>query len=1039
MELQVYECKNCGAGLDITKSENGIVQCKSCKSVFTIPKKEVSPAALSFLRLGEHDLDTGKFDDAFTAFKKAAEYDKDEPEAYWGMALAEFKVRYIKDIVNNRLQPICYEFTDKEFVKNKNYLAAVNCATEKQRNIYESKAQEIDYIRSAFLQLKQSELDYDCFICVKVSRLDAEQTDSTKKNWTDDAYNADAIYDLLKRSGFNPFFSEREIRGRSGADYEAMILYALYTSETMIVVCSNEEYLRTPWVQNEYSRFKSLVNNKEKENDALTIVFNKNSIERLPGDNHGRIQGIDYSRREAALEIVKFVESHTPLARAKKEEEKRKRDAQAEEIKKQIEAQKQAQKSLEEQLKNLNTSAATIGAAPTVTSLLTRAKLELSENNFEKGKEYFDKVLDSDPNNASAWFGLMLVDYRCTSYEELLNKISATNNVKFPEYEYLFNLNENKNYKLARRWADEELAQKLDAIDKACADRIAKMVNCEKIDPAAKFFFETVTKTDALNARAWYDLMLIECGCASGNELLSKIENTDNIENFEYLFTLKESPNYVNAKKYAEKDLAKTLQTISEAVSSRINELLNNEPVNQNAELFYKMVAKYDNVNAKAKWVLFLIDYGVSDEKYFIARLNSQLYANIIENENFISALRYAEGELKNRIQKFKAEIESPVIWWNSFLREFDANDENFIVNSITDKMLIEISASSNLFLAEKFANISDEKLAKRILNFRNCLKSAPVYWKLFLNDYNASSAKQIYSMVTEENAQIILSNCNFTVAMNVATDDFKTKLENFKQEVLNIQQKLKKERQCRERNRRIKKVIKHISYFLPLIIELIVVMCIDELSFISLPFYQLMPLQSKISFFSILGLGLIFQIVSCFGKGHPQQAMFAQITSFVIFCVMQYAFGNCNLSVITVWGLALINPVALFLSCLLGYLDLNDEKLILIYLPVALITLGLNCYHIGFFYLASEEPVIWLDITHIIICLIIGAVALATSVVVDFMPTRWIICLVGFVFIVLMTLIWSFPQVFIGIGIAIAVIFVLVIIGVIIYFVKFA
>ena len=293
--------------------------------------------------------------------------------------------------------------------------------------------------------------------------------------------------------------------------------------------------------------------------------------------------------------------------------------------------------------------------------------------------------------------------------------------------------------------------------------------------------------------------------------------------------------------------------------------------------------------------------------------------------------------------------------------------------------------------------------------------------------------------MVTEENAQIILSNCNFTVAMNVATDDFKTKLENFKQEVLNIQQKLKKERQCRERNRRIKKVIKHISYFLPLIIELIVVMCIDELSFISLPFYQLMPLQSKISFFSILGLGLIFQIVSCFGKGHPQQAMFAQITSFVIFCVMQYAFGNCNLSVITVWGLALINPVALFLSCLLGYLDLNDEKLILIYLPVALITLGLNCYHIGFFYLASEEPVIWLDITHIIICLIIGAVALATSVVVDFMPTRWIICLVGFVFIVLMTLIWSFPQVFIGIGIAIAVIFVLVIIGVIIYFVKFA
>ena len=35
--------------------------------------------------MGEHDLDTCKFDEAYTAYKKAAELDPNEPEAYFGM------------------------------------------------------------------------------------------------------------------------------------------------------------------------------------------------------------------------------------------------------------------------------------------------------------------------------------------------------------------------------------------------------------------------------------------------------------------------------------------------------------------------------------------------------------------------------------------------------------------------------------------------------------------------------------------------------------------------------------------------------------------------------------------------------------------------------------------------------------------------------------------------------------------------------------------------------------------------------------------
>ena len=82
-----FKCKTCEAQLTALAEEaqNGLVTCPYCKNVWTIPKKETSPAALSFLRMGEHDLDTCKFEDALSAYQKAAELDKEESEAYFGM------------------------------------------------------------------------------------------------------------------------------------------------------------------------------------------------------------------------------------------------------------------------------------------------------------------------------------------------------------------------------------------------------------------------------------------------------------------------------------------------------------------------------------------------------------------------------------------------------------------------------------------------------------------------------------------------------------------------------------------------------------------------------------------------------------------------------------------------------------------------------------------------------------------------------------------------------------------------------------------
>ncbi len=434
--MQEFICKNCGASLDLSQAENGVIKCGFCRSVFTVPKPVTSPASLNFLYMGEHDLDACNFDGAYTAFKTAAELDLNEPEAYFKTALAEFKVQYIKDAVNNCLQPICHEITDKEFTQNKNYLRALELASPAQRVQYERMGDDIDYIRKTFFELKKAGVKYDCFICVKV-------TDDNTKMRTSDYKDADDIYFELKGKGYRPFFSERELRNVTGADYEARILYALYSAECMLVVCGNEEYLQTPWVKNEYTRFLKLIGDDEKESDSITLVFSGLPIEKLPG-KRGRIQAINLNQLNAFERIVSFVETHTPEARKRREEEKL--------IKERREAESERKlQELEERLRNMQ-SAPVQPSAPAGNSsanmFLVLANQFLSSGDFANAKTYFTTVTAADNYNAEAYWGLFLTGMKVSDED----KIPLFSAIDFDDV----------NFKKARYYAGEQLKSRIE-------------------------------------------------------------------------------------------------------------------------------------------------------------------------------------------------------------------------------------------------------------------------------------------------------------------------------------------------------------------------------------------------------------------------------------------------------------------------------------------------------------------------------------------------------------------------------------------------
>lgn len=452
-ELLFEKCKNCGAPLNIGRAENGVLECEYCGSTFTVPKEETNKGAIEQLKIALNELDLCRFEGAFSAYQKAAELDKDEPEAYFGMALAEFRVQYLKDHLKHRLQPICHAVTEKKFTENKNYLHALLLATNEQKAEYERRAAEIDYIASEFYRLKEQGVKYDCFLCVKV-------TDDETGMRTADYKYADDIYFSLRGKGYKPFFSERELKNVTGADYEARILYALWCSECMLVVCGKEEYLSTPWVKNEYTRFLALIRDEEKESDSIAIAFHGKPIEKLAGKN-GRLQGIDLGAMDATERVTAFVEAHTPEAKKRREEEESKKRAAEEELVKKLEEQQRAQREIEEQLKNLRKTAAVAAAPAGVVSnaekLLVRAKQELDFGDFATAAKYYQQAIDTDPENGEAWFGAFLTEYKVKNEEELVTNLTLDDIQK---------IHANKNYLFAVKNASGELKAKLEIFEK---------------------------------------------------------------------------------------------------------------------------------------------------------------------------------------------------------------------------------------------------------------------------------------------------------------------------------------------------------------------------------------------------------------------------------------------------------------------------------------------------------------------------------------------------------------------------------------------
>lgn len=533
------KCPCCGAEL-LFGADGITLSCEYCGHT-EYWKEEKTEKVISELDRANAMRRENAFSDAIREYKLITEQNPDDAEAHWGLVISLYGIEFIKDRRTNRFIPTCHRTVRDSILENPDYLKAVECASEEQAEEYKRQAVEIDRLQKEILKLSEAEEEYDVFISFK-------STDE-RGRITRDAQIARIIYEELTKRGIKTFFSDVTLENKLFDAFEPIIFRALFSCKFFILVGTKNEFINSPWVKNEWSRFAERMET-ERLSGVACAVFDGAEVD-LP--DFVRAQGIDLRRYAAGgyeMHVADAVEKK--LGRKKKSKEE-------EEILRQIEAQKQAQRELEERLKGLQqggSGAPQGGASATVNSLLMRARQELEVKNWDNAKDYFGRVLDADPQNADAWWGLFLIDRGATDDKEAENSVG--NKTQLSEVAH------NRNFMSAKRYAAGKTAERVEEFEKrlkteepllARADAMLKKKNFAGAEEVSNLLLASEPE----NAKAWWHVLLAQENCANEEEFLSRCD-WDNVGRTVNRLS------YLNAYKFAKDDFRAHLDEIRKKI-----------------------------------------------------------------------------------------------------------------------------------------------------------------------------------------------------------------------------------------------------------------------------------------------------------------------------------------------------------------------------------------------------------------------------------------------------------------------------------------
>ena len=380
--MLIFKCKICGGNIPAQEGAT-FGTCESCGSTTTIPKANDEKLANLFNR-ANHYRRLNEFDRAKAAYEKILNEDSGNAEAHWGITLCRYGIEYVEDPRTNERIPTFHRLQYKSILTDADYLLALDNASDSYvRGLYEQEAQKISEIQKGILAISNKEEPYDVFICYK------ETNESGGR--TVDSTIAQDIYHNLTGDGYRVFFARITLEDKLGQQYEPYIFSALNSAKVMLVIGTRKEYFEAMWVKNEWSRFLALMKNDRsklfipcyRDIDPYELPDEMASLS-VQAQNMGSIGFIQDLRRN----IKKVLNNDAQQAN---------------------------------QEPATGTAASGPGAAASgIKAQMMRGYLALEDKEWKKANEFFENVLNIDPQNAPAYIGQLLAARNLTN-EEALN------------------------------------------------------------------------------------------------------------------------------------------------------------------------------------------------------------------------------------------------------------------------------------------------------------------------------------------------------------------------------------------------------------------------------------------------------------------------------------------------------------------------------------------------------------------------------------------------------------------------------------------
>lgn len=350
----------CG-GKIIPSADQTTGTCECCGSTVVLSKLN-QQQRINAMNRGNEFRACGDFDTALSIYEHIIAEDDTDAEAHWCCALCRFGIEYVQDPTTLEYLPTCHRLSLDSFLEDVDYLAAMANSSGMAHWQYQREGAKIAAVQRSTLSTSRTEKPFDIFLSCK------DKDDSGAR--TEDSVLAQEIYYYLTKHGFRVFFSRITLEKKAGEEFEPYIFSALNSAKVMVLIGTKPEYLNSPWVKNEWSRFLNL---KKRHPDKLLLPCYKDMDPQTMPAPLNSLQSYNMGQIAFLQDLLHGV-------------------------KKLFSAQKPA---FSAQGIPVNMSGA---AVVSTENLLTRARFFLEDQDWENADRYCERALDTAPRCADAYF-----------------------------------------------------------------------------------------------------------------------------------------------------------------------------------------------------------------------------------------------------------------------------------------------------------------------------------------------------------------------------------------------------------------------------------------------------------------------------------------------------------------------------------------------------------------------------------------------------------------------------------------------------------